>query len=136
TLEVLAGGNVDLGETVGFAPTDGTSTGITSIGNSANPYLPFQGAAVVVSAGLPGLNSLIPASPGLADSKTDFSDFITAYVNPQTAPANAATYVPELAQMLGASVPAGSTPQDIWQSLLEPYSYLPAAAQQEHMDLL
>ena len=136
TLEVLAGGNVDLGETVGSSPTDGTSTGITSIGNSANPYLPFQGAGVVVSAGLPGLNSLIPASPGLADSKTDFSDFIAAYVNPQTAQANAATYVPELAQMLGASVPAASTPQDIWQSLLEPYSDLPAAAQQEHMDLL
>jgi hypothetical protein len=117
TLEILAGNNINLGETVGSAPTNGTSVGITSIGNSANPYLPFQGASIVMAAGLPGLGSVEGASPGLADSRVDFSDFISDYVNPTTAPANAARYLPELADMLGVTVPSGSTPQEIWALL-------------------
>jgi hypothetical protein len=117
TLEVLAGGNIDLGETVGSAPANGTSVGITSIGNSANPYLPFQGASIVMAAGTPGLGSVATATPGLAESKIDFTDFISDYLNPATAPTNAARYVPELADMLGVTVPADSTPEEIWAML-------------------
>ena len=50
TLEVLAGGNIDLGN--GANNSDGTGVGITSIGNARNPSLPFQGGDLVVSAGI------------------------------------------------------------------------------------
>ena len=63
TLEVLAGRNIDLG--VGPNNPDGTAVGITSIGNARNPYLPFEGADVVVGAGLASVASLDAA--GLAD---------------------------------------------------------------------
>lgn len=125
TLEVLAGGTIDLGETVGSAPLNGTSVGVTSIGNSANPYLPFQGANIVMAAGISGLGSVGSAAPGLANSKIDFSDFISSYLNPTNpdsadfalAQANAARYLPELAEMLGVTVPAGSTSGEIWSTL-------------------
>ena len=51
TLEVLAGGNVDLGNNPGGVDSS-LNIGITSIGNQRNPSLPFQGADVVVSAGV------------------------------------------------------------------------------------
>ncbi|MEI6345500.1 MAG: filamentous hemagglutinin family protein, partial [Verrucomicrobiota bacterium] len=50
TLEVLAGGNVDLGN--GANNSDGTGVGITSIANARNPSLPSQGADLVVGAGV------------------------------------------------------------------------------------
>jgi filamentous hemagglutinin len=49
-MEVLAGGNIDLGN--GANNSDGTGLGITSIGNARNPALPFQGADLAVSAGI------------------------------------------------------------------------------------
>lgn len=49
-LGVFAGRNIDLG--VGSTRSNGTGVGITSIGNSRNPYLPFYGADVTVAAGL------------------------------------------------------------------------------------
>jgi filamentous hemagglutinin family protein len=62
TLEVLAGGNVDLGNNPGVNdPT--LSVGITSIGNQRNPSLPFQGADVIVSAGVKLPSGL--SSPGV-----------------------------------------------------------------------
>lgn len=132
TLEVLAGGNINLGETVGAAPGNGTSVGVTSIGNSANPYLPFQGSNVVMAAGVAGLGSLANASPGLADSRVDFADFISDYLNPSTAPANGARYLPELADMLGVAVPAGSTPDETWAML----QALPSSSSAELNDKL
>lgn len=51
-LEVLAGRNVDLG--TGSTRSDGTGTGITSIGNARNPFLPFAGADLIVMAGIGG----------------------------------------------------------------------------------
>ncbi len=117
TLEVLAGGSINLGEPTGAIPTNGTSVGVTSIGNSGNPYLPFGGSSIVMAAGISGLGTTVGAAPGLADSKIDFADFISEYVNPATAPANAARYLPELADMLGVTVPAGDTPQQIWTLL-------------------
>lgn len=49
-MEVLAGENIDLGN--GANNSDGTGVGITSIGNARNPALPFQGADLMVSAGV------------------------------------------------------------------------------------
>lgn len=71
TLQVLAGRDLDLGIVGGNA--DGTGVGITSIGNSRNPYLPFDGANLVVGAGL-----TLPSS--LADSVLNWDAFIAQYV--------------------------------------------------------
>ena len=49
-LEVLAGRNLDLGTGANFI--DGTGLGVTSIGQARNPFLPFEGAHVVLMAGL------------------------------------------------------------------------------------
>jgi filamentous hemagglutinin len=71
TLEVLAGRNIDLGTGENFE--DGTGVGITSVGNSRNPYLTFGGADLVVAAG-------VGAAPGLANSGLNFDEFIDTYV--------------------------------------------------------
>ena len=67
TLEVLAGRNLALGE--GTSPNNavGTGLGITSIGNSRNPYLPFDGANIIAAAGLGD-------SSGLGDSELNFGN--------------------------------------------------------------
>jgi hypothetical protein len=49
TLQVIAGGNIDLG--TGDVRSDGTGVGITSIGNARNPALPFEGASLITVAG-------------------------------------------------------------------------------------
>jgi filamentous hemagglutinin family protein len=75
TLEVLAGRNL----TLGISPTpanNGIDTGITSIGGTSNPALPFAGANVVATAGLGS-----PAT-GLEGSSLDFNDFINQYLAP------------------------------------------------------
>ena len=72
TLEVLAGRDLDLG--TGASNTDGTGVGITSIGNARNPSLPFEGAGLVVGAGI-GLAN------GLAGSSLDFETFLSKYLN-------------------------------------------------------
>ncbi len=74
-LEVLAGGDLDLG--TGANLRDGTGTGFTSIGNSRNPFLPFGGADIIVMAGVPGPGGEGPAL-GLRDSSLDFEAFITS----------------------------------------------------------
>jgi filamentous hemagglutinin family protein len=71
TLQILAGRNLDLG--IGGGNLDGTGTGITSIGNFRNPYLPGEGADLVIGAG-------VTATPSLAASDLDFPAFITKYV--------------------------------------------------------
>ncbi|WP_345714444.1 filamentous hemagglutinin family protein [Luteolibacter yonseiensis] len=71
TLQVLAGGNLDLGTVPGSS--DGTGVGITSIGNARNPYLPFEGANLVVGAGMGEAGSL-------ATGKLNFAEFIEKYV--------------------------------------------------------
>jgi filamentous hemagglutinin len=52
TLELLAGGNVDLGNAPAYDGDPTVWNGISSIGNARNPGLPFQGADILVSAGL------------------------------------------------------------------------------------
>ena len=71
TLEVLTGRNLDLG--VGAGNSDGTGTGITSIGNSRNPYLDFAGANIIAAAGIGEASSL-------SSSRVDFPAFIAKYV--------------------------------------------------------
>lgn len=76
TLEVLAGRNVDLGGGANF--TDGTSVGITSIGRSRNPFLPFDGADLVIAAGVGGVGG--GPALGLAGSSLDFTQFVETYL--------------------------------------------------------
>jgi filamentous hemagglutinin len=102
TLEVLAGRDLDLG--IGNNNPDGTALGITSIGNGRNPSLPFTGAAVVAGAG-------IGAASGLSDSQLDFSSFIAQFLNPDSAPIQAARYLPETGVLLAM---ATSSDADIW----------------------
>jgi filamentous hemagglutinin len=72
SLQVLAGRKIDLG--TGAVNSDGTGAGITSIGNARNPYLPAQGAHLVVGAGLGSVAS------GLGDSSLNLEAFIEQYV--------------------------------------------------------
>ena len=71
SLQVLAGGNLDLGTVAGNA--DGTGVGLTSIGNARNPFLGFEGASLIAGAG-------IGPSTGLGNSSLDFESFIAQYV--------------------------------------------------------
>ena len=94
-LEILAGRNLDLG--VGTALADGTGVGVTSIGNSRNPYLPFDGAQIIAAAG-------IGSSSGLAAGNLDFALFIDSFLNPtpiissdDPSGTEAARYLPDLA---------------------------------------
>ena len=75
-LEVLAGGTIDLGTGANF--TDGTSVGITSLGNLRNPYLPFGGADLIVLAGTTAADGE-GAAEGLSSSSLDFTAFIEKY---------------------------------------------------------
>lgn len=68
-LEVLAGRNIDLGTGSNF--DDGTGTGITSIGNSRNPNLPFQGASLIALGGI--TNTSGGAAFGLAGSSLNLN---------------------------------------------------------------
>jgi hypothetical protein len=85
-LEVLAGGNLDLGD--GPNNPDGTGVGITSIGNGRNPFLPFAGASVIAAAGL--------GAPGSLATNPDINigTFITQFVNGNTS--GASSYLSEL----------------------------------------
>jgi filamentous hemagglutinin len=78
TLEVLAGRNLNLG--IGPNNQDGTAVGITSIGNSRNPALPFAGANVIAGAGIGGLATV--ATPGLDSGQMDFANLISQFSIP------------------------------------------------------
>ncbi|MDB6069406.1 MAG: hypothetical protein JWL81_577 [Verrucomicrobiales bacterium] len=75
-LEVLAGGKIDLG--VGANFTDGTGTGIASIGNFRNPFLPGTGADLIVMAGVGGADGA-GAALGLSRSSLDIEAFTAQY---------------------------------------------------------
>ncbi|MFZ0434857.1 MAG: filamentous hemagglutinin family protein [Chthoniobacterales bacterium] len=82
TLQVLAGGNINLG--TGDAGSDGTGVGISSIGNARNPALPFEGASIITMAGaaMPGsladagldAGALITKVSAMTDAKAYFSE--------------------------------------------------------------
>jgi len=110
SLDVFAGRNLSLG--VGPASVDGTSVGIKSIGNERNPSLPFAGANIIVSAGIPGTG-------GLTGGALNFTGFIDAFLNPATAGSEAALHLPELGQLLSIGVdPKNPQPGDaqVWSA--------------------
>lgn len=117
TLEVLAGRHLNLGNT-GSPFTDGTGVGITSIGNSRNPALPFNGADLIIGAGL-------GPSFGLSGSQMDFTSFLSQYLT-ATAPSSTSgltggTYLSELAATLTTST-SGTltlTPESVSQMTAE-----------------
>ena len=76
-LEVLAGRSIDLGSGANFL--NGTGTGITSIGNLRNPFLPFTGADIIAFAGVTGPGGIGPAT-GLSSSSLDILGFIKGYL--------------------------------------------------------
>ena len=86
TLQVLAGRDLDLG--TGANNSDGTGTGINSIGNGRNPYLPFEGADIVLSAGLGRV------ATGLGASGLDFTGFLNQF-------GSSTRHINELAELLG-----------------------------------
>ncbi len=104
TLEVLAGRNFTLG--IGPSAGDGTTVGITSIGNARNPNLPFAGASIVAGAG-------IGAAANLNTSAADFAAFDQQFLNPTSAGGNATRYLPELGKLL--SLPSASD-ADVWSA--------------------
>jgi hypothetical protein len=69
-LEVLAGRNIDLGTGPNYV--DGRGKGITSIGRSRNPFLPFEGAELVILAGVGGVSG--GPAIGLSKSMLNFSN--------------------------------------------------------------
>ncbi|OYW77296.1 MAG: hypothetical protein B7Z37_04825 [Verrucomicrobia bacterium 12-59-8] len=89
SLQVLAGRNLDLG--TGLNQPNGTGSGITSIGNGRNPYLPFAGSDLTIAAGMG------KAALGLGGSNLDFNSFITQFA---TSPSGD-RYLRELAVLLG-----------------------------------
>ncbi|MFZ4767470.1 MAG: filamentous hemagglutinin family protein, partial [Roseimicrobium sp.] len=83
TLEVLAGRDLLLGTAA--VNDDGTGSGITSIGNSRNPFLPFEGANLIIGAGLGD-------TFGLANGSLDFEQFFSNVLEG----ANGTRYLSEL----------------------------------------
>jgi len=89
TLEVLAGGNVNLGD--GANNSDGTGVGIASIGNERNPALGnLPGADIIVDAGVK-LPTGLSSSDGLA-----LQNFTTTVLSGD----EGATYLSELSDAL------------------------------------
>ena len=71
SLQILAGRNLDLG--TGTTNTDGSGSGILTIGNTRNPFLPFVGADLFAGTGLGRATSL-------AASRLDIDNFVRGFV--------------------------------------------------------
>lgn len=71
SLQVLAGRDVDLGS--GSNNPDGTGTGIVSLGNIRNPFLPIEGTDLFVGAGL-------GEAVSLSNSDIEIEGFIDEFV--------------------------------------------------------
>ena len=111
-LEVLAGGNLTLGQSASTSVTKtfpGTNLGIVSIGGARNPYMPLSlsGAEVFVAAGLGDTSGL-----GSNSNAVNYSAFQNAYLNFGAAPApETSVYLPDLGALLGIN---GATDAQIW----------------------
>jgi len=113
SIEVLAGRNFNLG--IGPNGIFGTAVGLTSIGNARNPNLGPAGASIIAGAG-------IGVSSGLGASSMGFTTFINEFLNPLTAGAESATYLPDLGALLNLP---GDTNAQVWSA----FSALPFAQQ-------
>jgi filamentous hemagglutinin len=107
TIEVLAGRNLDLGVATTSLQIayslEGLGSGLVSIGNERNPFLPTSlgGANIVAAAGLgPDFNTT-----------PSYAAFIAAFLNPASAGAEAAQYLPGLAALLGLD---NADDDDVW----------------------
>lgn len=124
TLEVLAGRDLDLGQGTppGSASQPGTAEGITSIGNSRDPYLPFDGANIIAAAGLGDNTSLqgsvlnfgnVTLSNGavLPDDAAGYgTSFIGEFLDPSAE--ESAIYLPDLGTLM--NLPSTTPRQQIW----------------------
>ena len=117
TIEVLAGGNLDLG--TGSGNNNGTGDGITSVGNTRNPFLPFAGANIIVGAGM-------GSSGGLSASSLDFPGFISSNV------AGGSGYLAQLAASLHGSSFASLSNEDKDKVALEVFFLLLRDAGRTH----
>jgi hypothetical protein len=109
TIEVLAGQNFDLGVSTG---TSSIGLGLTSIGNSGNPVLPFSGADIIAAAGLgspTGLDS--PAS------NLDFQTFISDFLTPGSTQGD--RFLPYLGALLGLDNASDTTVRNAFDLLPE-----------------
>lgn len=107
SLQVYAGRNIDLGSPLAQPDRSGLSVGITSVGNSRNSYLPFDGADIVLGSGV--------KLTGPSASAMDFAGFINRYLNPvggttaaPTSNALAARYLPEMGKLLNLAPTASA----------------------------
>ena len=106
TLEILSGGPIDLGHDP-YGNPNGDPTiwnGVTSIGNARNPALSYQGANIVMAAGISGM---LPLNPGLAGSLA-----LDSFSKSILSGSDGATYLSELKDSLtysGAVDPAHLT---------------------------
>ena len=125
TVEILAGRNLNLGE--GQSPNGvnqpGTGLGVTTIGQSRNPYLPFGGANIIAAAGLGDTSGLDGSTQLTFGNVTSVNgnvapqnptgygaSFIGQYLDPATS--EGALYLPELGVLMG--LPAADTNDQIW----------------------
>jgi hypothetical protein len=76
-LEVLAGRDLDLGSSEKFP--DGTGAGITGIGRLRNPFLPFEGARLILFAGIQAAGG--GPAVGLSGSSLTLDTFISDFID-------------------------------------------------------
>lgn len=76
TIEILAGRELNLGTGRNDADPADIGVGVSSIGNNRNPALPFNGARVVLGAGVGGPS-------GLVGSALDFTAFTAKFLTPE-----------------------------------------------------
>jgi hypothetical protein len=95
TLEVLAGGNLNLGGQGPGGASNSTGDGIASVGNTLNPALIFGGADIIAAAGIGG-------SLGFGQSELDFTAFINQFIESPSG----ATYLGELGDMTSSPAPS------------------------------
>jgi len=137
TLEVLAGRNLDLGAVPSDA--DGTSAGITSIGQQRNPALPFAGADVIAAVGIGKVSGLLEAASAsgstINTSFLGFQSFITEFLNPNTSTQEeySARYLPVLASLMGR--PDLSDPQQTWAEFNDDNKISPSYRAQLALDV-
>jgi hypothetical protein len=82
--------------------SDGTGSGITSIGNLRNPYLPSDGASLMTGAGI-GLSS------GLSNSGIDFKGFVDQFLTPNVAGPHLSDYLAAITSDLGLKGPTAAS---------------------------
>ncbi len=122
TLEVLAGRKLDLGADFKNNADNSLGVGITSIGNGRNPFLPFQGASLIVGAGIgtTSTNALTSPSSGALDGGSlTFTNFITQIINGP----DGARYLAELGPVQNLTTTTGTLTSSTQGTILTPTSF-------------